>query len=836
MLQNKLATVLRISIESPVQKVIGAIITVYCLFGQDIKVLYFHEDADVYFDRITITAIVYFSWEIIVSCACVRGYSLSFYFFLDIVSTVSLVLDITSMSLGVAGGAVSQASRASRVGTKASRVVRVLRLVRLLRISKFFKAMLKRQSSRTSIIHEDCSDDGNQHREYAEDIEHSIERGRALSMRINQRVIVIVLITVFVVPQFDTTSQFQTSSDLHQAGVSSMLNAYSTFVQICRTGDTIEVRASRKRYEQTMLLYLTKASEESSREPRIGWIGAAALDLTDSCLSTWNGPAPTFTWSTDEPSPLVQTIRVPWIQNCDTYYMSTEGISLFKDISCPSKLRTSEKTLVSAANEVALFEIVVDLRPYTRTEALLSVYRTIAICVILGIATYIFSESAFNLVLKPIDRMITKVNEIRENPLQASRIENDGLKRHEYERLRCIARYNTSTNVISRWRAKGELFRLNSPCLETDMLERTILRISGLLAIGFGQAGADIVAHNMKSIDPSINVMLPGKRVEAVFVSIKIHHFTMISAVLKDRIVLFMNQVAEIIHGICDEFHGMPNKTEGGSFLVVWRLTDDHERNKKIHDMVIAACIKISIAIRRSLELHQYRSFPPLMQKVRGFRVQLHFGMHRGWAIEGAIGSNLKIDPSYLGPDINLVEKIANNNEYYTTSILASGQLISGCSKALVRRLFRQIDSIQLRGSPHDLKIYALDIDSRAELLTEYEIENSIQTTSTHISRHRQAREREKRKTSRWEADMLGYIERDMFFASLRGIYDRNPQALDRFRKGFLNFQVGEWEVAIEALQACLVDLREDGPSLKLIQYIENFQGIPPTRWRGSRS
>jgi hypothetical protein len=33
-----------------------------------------------------------------------------------------------------------------------------------------------------------------------------------------------------------------------------------------------------------------------------------------------------------------------------------------------------------------------------------------------------------------------------------------------------------------------------------------------------------------------------------------------------------------------------------------------------------------------------------------GRKVSLGYGMHFGWAIEGAIGSNLKIDASYLSP------------------------------------------------------------------------------------------------------------------------------------------------------------------------------------------
>ena len=34
------------------------------------------------------------------------------------------------------------------------------------------------------------------------------------------------------------------------------------------------------------------------------------------------------------------------------------------------------------------------------------------------------------------------------------------------------------------------------------------------------------------------------------------------------------------------------------------------------------------------------------------YEVQLGFGLHLGWAIEGAIGSHFKIDASYLGPHV----------------------------------------------------------------------------------------------------------------------------------------------------------------------------------------
>jgi len=36
------------------------------------------------------------------------------------------------------------------------------------------------------------------------------------------------------------------------------------------------------------------------------------------------------------------------------------------------------------------------------------------------------------------------------------------------------------------------------------------------------------------------------------------------------------------------------------------------------------------------------------------YSVKIGFGLHIGWAIEGAIGSAFKIDASYLSPNVNV--------------------------------------------------------------------------------------------------------------------------------------------------------------------------------------
>ena len=57
--------------------------------------------------------------------------------------------------------------------------------------------------------------------------------------------------------------------------------------------------------------------------------------------------------------------------------------------------------------------------------------------------------------------------------------------------------------------------------------------------------------------------------------------------------------------------------------------------------------------------------------------MRLGFGLHQGWAIEGAIGSEFKIDASYLSPNVNLASRIVGATKQFGVNILLSGQLYS---------------------------------------------------------------------------------------------------------------------------------------------------------------
>ena len=68
--------------------------------------------------------------------------------------------------------------------------------------------------------------------------------------------------------------------------------------------------------------------------------------------------------------------------------------------------------------------------------------------------------------------------------------------------------------------------------METTILERLIIKIGALLALGFGEAGSEIIATNMAKggeVDP----LIAGKRILAVFGFCDIRNFTDATEVLQ---------------------------------------------------------------------------------------------------------------------------------------------------------------------------------------------------------------------------------------------------------------------------------------------------------------
>lgn len=434
--------------------------------------------------------------------------------------------------------------------------------------------------------------------------------------------------------------------------------------------------------------------------------------------------------------------------------------------------------------------------PYIEESAWYSFSRSLSIGLLLGISRiYLFAPSnSFTQVLYPLATVMDKVERIRKDPMGPT--EDRERRTRDMVRITQLARLDTAKRWWTRYRLRRELA---AEWTNVEPLEKTIEQIGQLLAVGFGAAGARIVAENMKNIDNmEIHAMVPGRRIEAIFGHFAIQNFSLLTSILQDKVLLFVNQVCDIVHGIVDEFHGIPNRSSGDSFLLVWTVHAD---------LAVAACIKIQIAINRSIELWEYGKLPALI----GYRVRVHMGLHRGWAIEGAIGSNLKIDPTYLSPDVNRAQNLQEaNKEYGTTVLLVSNEFMKSCSFK-IRNMFRQIDH----------QIFSMDLDV-VTLLTPYETEHASgsHNEESKVESYRIRLDRERRKATKWTLDVAEMLRKDKYFRQMR---EGGENVLFRslFKKGFLNYECGEWAIAKDAFQQASVIRPSDGPCKHLLTICE---------------
>ena len=126
------------------------------------------------------------------------------------------------------------------------------------------------------------------------------------------------------------------------------------------------------------------------------------------------------TWK-DEIAPLLQVIVDDFIWN--------EGTNL-------AELRANEKQVsyyISPTTD-AVSIAVHDLRSYTKLGAVLGIITTFCICIVLATGSLLLSKVTQDLVLSPIEDMISKVKEITADPIKAAQqAEEEAVKKEEHE-------------------------------------------------------------------------------------------------------------------------------------------------------------------------------------------------------------------------------------------------------------------------------------------------------------------------------------------------------------------------------------------------------------------
>jgi len=123
------------------------------------------------------------------------------------------------------------------------------------------------------------------------------------------------------------------------------------------------------------------------------------------------------------------------------------------------------------------------------------------------------------------------------------------------------------------------------------------------------------------------------------------------------------------------------------------------QAREEIADRVLISAVKTICSLQRTNDLNAYSRHPRIMQKFgSNYQIKITFAMHAGKAVEGAIGSEQKVDALYLSADAAICARVDELCKVYNRQILLTGELYSLLSER-GRDFTRKIDQVTMNES-----------------------------------------------------------------------------------------------------------------------------------------
>lgn len=427
-------------------------------------------------------------------------------------------------------------------------------------------------------------------------------------------------------------------------------------------------------------------------------------------------------------------------------------------------------------------EMWVDYRDKTQSEAATNIVYMLVVSFIFALASLVFMMDLNELVIEPTENM-------------------SGAMRMVSAKLMDLG---------------GEV----GPDGEAAYIESSIIKIVALLNVSFGEAGTRIISANMSGGSSEIQPMIPGAKVAGVYGFCDIREFTATTEALRERIVVFVNEFGTITHERCIESGGAPNKNVGDAFLCCWLDKDDEPPSaddalvcyrRTINDIRVSEQLTALCDDRAIME-----RFPPNQQEFGKYYARMGIGLHYGDSIEGAIGTSKKIDASYLGPDVDLADVLEATTKIYKTPILMS-EIFWMLLSPEQQQTCRKVDKVQYEdGEPFWL--YAANV--ACDRAGNYFEENTFDDVMP--------------------IEIDAALQQKLTFGKIDGSED--PRANDErwrtlihdwnqtFEQGVDAYVAGDWSKAKDLLNEGLSERPWDGPSKKLLGYMEENS---VSSWKG---
>lgn len=332
-----------------------------------------------------------------------------------------------------------------------------------------------------------------------------------------------------------------------------------------------------------------------------------------------------------------------------------------------------------------------------------------------------------------------------------------------------------------------------------------------------------------------------------------IRHFDAATSVLQEDVMQYVNHIAEILHSRTDYFRGAANKNVGDAFLIVWKYDDalvhnnngvmslDHDQTVvQTNELAILSLAKTQADLKKSKSMEKYRNNERLQEKSEDgvWDVRIQMGMHIGWAIEGAIGSEYKIEPSYISPNVTMTAKIEDLCKPYGVHIMICNSVVEHISDVFKNEL-RMIDRVLLKGDTDPIELYTIDL--KTDMLVDDPKVMTIDKLSGLEKKQFKINNRCRReifmsKLENGKRTLYDCWKKDVDIKAMTAAF--KPEFYTDWNVGIGAYIQGDWKTARNQFQKTLNFIADhtDVPSQNMIAFIdENIDKDVHTRWQGFR-
>lgn len=226
-----------------------------------------------------------------------------------------------------------------------------------------------------------------------------------------------------------------------------------------------------------------------------------------------------------------------------------------------------------------------------------------------------------------------------------------------------------------------------------------------------------MIGINISTADSGgdFNPKLQGELVYGVYCFCKIANYKILCTLLGERMITFVNEIAEIIHTQVDLHQGVPNRNFGDDFIIIWKVPEYVDQKNEdemalMPDISVLTMMKIYGKINAYQHIRRYRNNEALKAAIPGFNPTVKFGIHFGESIEGCIGSQWKIDSAYISLHVIVAKQLAAATYSYGVKVLISGEVVDRMSESF-RDKMKIIDVVNVNGTDKPLELYTMSIE-----------------------------------------------------------------------------------------------------------------------------